>query len=56
MIDYVLSIDTQPRQCYKVYQELLTAFDAKNPTEFFNLMEKFPIQTGNWKARTTLAK
>lgn len=30
------------RQSYEVYQELLAAFDAKNPTEFFNLIEEFP--------------
>ncbi|HBG9611609.1 transposase, partial [Enterococcus sp. HMSC035C10] len=41
-LDYLLSIDNQLRQSYEVYQELLAAFDAKDFTEFFNLIESLP--------------
>lgn len=42
VLDYLLSIDNQLRQSYEVYQELLAAFDAKDFTEFFNLIESLP--------------
>ncbi|EHV9021643.1 ISL3 family transposase [Enterococcus durans] len=42
VLDYLLSIDDQLRQSYEVYQELLAAFDAKDSTEFFNLIESLP--------------
>ncbi|MFY1069107.1 ISL3 family transposase [Enterococcus sp. AD013-P3] len=42
VLDYLLSIDDQLRQSYEIYQELLAAFDAKNATEFFNLIEELP--------------
>lgn len=47
MIDYLLSIDGQLRQSYEIYQELLAAFDAKNITEFFNLIEELPHSMNN---------
>ena len=40
--NHLLSIDNQLRQSYEVYQELLAAFDAKDFTEFFNLIESLP--------------
>ena len=42
VLDYLLSIDDQLRQSYEVYQELLAAFDAKDSTEFFDLIESLP--------------
>lgn len=42
VLDYLLSIDDQLRQSYEVYQELLAAFDAKDFTEFFDLIESLP--------------
>jgi len=42
VLDYLLSIDDQLRQSYEVYQELLDAFDAKDFTEFFDLIESLP--------------
>lgn len=42
MTDYLLSIDDQLHQSYEIYQELLAAFDAKNPTEFFDLIDGLP--------------
>ena len=41
-MDDLLSIDSELRESYEIYQELLVAFDAKDPSGFFELIETLP--------------
>ncbi|WP_159723300.1 ISL3 family transposase [Enterococcus sp. CSURQ0835] len=42
VVDYLLSIDSDLRVCYEVYQDLLITFDAKDFKIFFELIETLP--------------
>ncbi len=42
VLDYLLSVNSQLRESYEVYQDLLTAFDAKDFKTFFEIINDLP--------------
>lgn len=42
VLDYLLSVNDQLREIYAVYQDLLTAFDAKVFETFFEIIDHLP--------------
>lgn len=42
VLDHLLSINEQLRESYEVYQDLFTAFDAKDAEAFFELVDHLP--------------
>ena len=58
VLDYLLSVNSQLRESYEVYQDLLTAFDAKDFKTFFEIINDLPatLDTGFKKAILYLNK
>jgi transposase len=58
VLDYLLSIDATLKSSYEVYQELLLAFEEREVTTFFEILEQLPIglDEGFKKAITSLLK
>jgi len=58
VLDYLLSVNSQLRESYEVYQDLLTAFDAKDFKTFFEIINDLPatLDTGFKKTIRYLRK